>query len=222
MTLGSVFEKQAGRQREGEGRAGLDRRCAEGRFDRDAQTHGSAAPAAPRPAAPVPSARARAAAARDTTPPPRPSQRRLPRRTRSSGSSSRSQPTTSYRLHVDSLRSLMGIARSSDRVFTTPRPRPPRDTTRRLAIPLERGATRRVRRRRARPPGHDDLSLQHRAGPVSQHRTDNERDEAGLAYRYRSARCRHESIRDDRCRRSACCSRAPSSHRCSRARRVRS
>ena len=32
-------------------------------------------------------------------------------------------PATTYRLRADSLRSLLGIARSSDRVFITPRPK---------------------------------------------------------------------------------------------------
>jgi hypothetical protein len=39
-------------------------------------------------------------------------------------------PATSYRLRADSLLSLMGIYRSSDRVFSTPRARAPGDTTR--------------------------------------------------------------------------------------------
>ena len=45
-------------------------------------------------------------------------------------------PGTTYRLRADSLRSLMGIARTSDRVFIAPRPRsdstrPPGDSARR-------------------------------------------------------------------------------------------
>jgi hypothetical protein len=59
--------------------------------------------------------------------------------------------TTSYRLHADSLRSLLGIARSSDRVFTTSRPRPAVDTTKPPG-----DTTRRVPPRR--PPA-DDLAL---------------------------------------------------------------
>jgi hypothetical protein len=88
----------------------------------------------PRPAAPTPAApaatppRRTPGTPRDTTPPPKPS-----------------APTpetyvvvrvgrplaagTSYRVKVDSLRSLLGIARSSERVFTTPRERAPTDST---------------------------------------------------------------------------------------------
>jgi len=79
----------------------------------------------PRPPAPATPPRRPAGTPRDTTPPPKPTGPlpetyaviRLPRPL---------TVATSYRLRADSLQSLMGIARSSERVFTTPRtpPRP--------------------------------------------------------------------------------------------------
>lgn len=115
--------------------------------------------AAPRPAAPPP-ARRPAEAARDTAvPPPKPSVP-IPETYAILRLARPLAPMTSYRLHADSLRSLLGIARSSDRVFTTPRERAapdstrvpgdsarrPPDTTRRPAVPPRR------------PPPRDDLA----------------------------------------------------------------
>lgn len=84
---------------------------------------------APSPAPAAPPVRRPGAATRDTTPPPRPSV--PPPETYAIIALGRPlAAATSYRLHADSLRSLLGIVRSSDRVFTTARPRAPADTTR--------------------------------------------------------------------------------------------
>ena len=88
--------------------------------------------AAPRPAPPAPAPappRRPPGAARDTSPPPRPSAP-IPETYAVLKLSRPLAPATSYRLRADSLRSLMGIARSSDRVFTTPRPTAPDSTKR--------------------------------------------------------------------------------------------
>jgi hypothetical protein len=115
--------------------------------------------AAPRPVPPAAAPPRRPAVpvgpVRDTTPPPRPSvpspeTYAILRLTRPLATA------TSYRVHVDSLRSLMGIARSSDRVFITPptriapdSTRPPNDSARPPGTPPVR-----------RPPGQRELSLQ--------------------------------------------------------------
>ena len=65
----------------------------------------------------------------DTSPPPRPSAP-IPETYAVLRLGQQLAPASSYRLRADSLRSLMGIARSSDRVFTTPRARPAADSTR--------------------------------------------------------------------------------------------
>jgi hypothetical protein len=98
---------------------------------------------APRPPAPTPAPPRRPAA--DTTPPPRPSRPspetfvviRLERPL---------APAASYRLRAENLRNLMGIVRSSDRVFTTARARSAPDSVR----PDTAGAPPR------RPPGDGD------------------------------------------------------------------
>jgi hypothetical protein len=115
--------------------------------------------AAPRPVPPAAAPPRRPAVpvgpVRDTTPPPRPSvpspeTYAILRLTRPLATA------TSYRVHVDSLRSLMGIARSSDRVFITPptriapdSTRPPNDSARPPGTPPVR-----------RPPDQRELSLQ--------------------------------------------------------------
>ena len=86
-----------------------------------------AQPAAPQPVAPAVPPRRPAGTPRDTTPPPKPTGPlpetyaviRLPRPLAAGAS---------YRLRADSLRSLLGIARSSERVFTTPRAGARRDS----------------------------------------------------------------------------------------------
>jgi len=110
--------------------------------------------AAPTPAAPPSGTppRRRAGAARDTTPPPRPST--PPPETYAVIKVGRPlAPATSYRIHVDSLRSLMSIVRSSDRVFTTPRAGAANDTTK-----PPRGDSARPPVPTRRPPGRDDVS----------------------------------------------------------------
>ena len=94
----------------------------------------AAPPARPPTAAPTPARRPTPA---DTaTPPPKPSAP-IPETVAIVRLARPLAPATSYRLRADSLLSLMGIYRSSDRVFSTPRAgapgdsaRPPRDTTR--------------------------------------------------------------------------------------------
>ena len=66
-------------------------------------------------------------------------------------------PATTYRLRADSLRSLMGIARSSDRVFITPRQMT--DSTRARGDSARRPDSTRRPPPVRRPPLHDDLSL---------------------------------------------------------------
>jgi hypothetical protein len=86
--------------------------------------------AAPRPAPPAAAPpRQPPGPARDTTPPPRPSAP-IPETYAIIRLTRPLAPATPYRLHVDSLRNLMGVARSSDRVFTTPRARAAPDSTR--------------------------------------------------------------------------------------------
>ena len=106
--------------------------------------------AAPRPAPPpaaAPPRRLPAEPARDTTPPPKPSAP-IPETYAVIRLGRPLIPATSYRLHVDSVRSLMGVARSSDRVFTTPRTRAAPDSARPPATPPVR-----------RPPDRRELSL---------------------------------------------------------------
>ncbi len=85
--------------------------------------------AAPPTAAPAPPPRRPGVAPRDTTPPPRPSAP-IPETYAIVRLANLLAPATSYRLRVDSLRSLMGVVRSSERVFTTPRAAEPADSTR--------------------------------------------------------------------------------------------
>ena len=127
FALGSAYEKaQADSAR---AKAVQDSIAQARRADSIRRANPQAAPPPARPApAPAPPAR-RPGAARDTTPPPKPSAP-IPETYAIIKLGRALTSATSYRLHADSLRSLMGIARSSDRVFTTPRPRAPRDTTR--------------------------------------------------------------------------------------------
>lgn len=120
VTLGSAYE-----------RAQADSARARAVQDsiRAAQVADSVRRANPKPAVPTPPAPARRAPAvpRDTTPPPKPSAP-IPESYAILRLGQPLAPNASYRLHADSLRSLMGIARSSDRVFTTARAAAPRDT----------------------------------------------------------------------------------------------
>jgi hypothetical protein len=87
----------------------------------------AAPPARPPVAAPTPTRRP--GAADTTTPPPKPSAP-IPETFAVVRLARPLAPAASFRLRADSLLSLMGIYRSSDRVFTTPRARAPGDTTR--------------------------------------------------------------------------------------------
>ena len=99
-------------------------------------------PTPPRQAAPTPPPRR--AAADTTPPPPRPSAP-IPETYVVIRIGQPLAPAASYRLRAEALRNLMGFARSSDRVFTTPRARQPADT----AAPRPDSATAPPRR----PPG---------------------------------------------------------------------
>ena len=151
LALGSVYEKQQADS--ARAKAVQDSTLQAQRADSIRRANPRAAPA-PAPVTPPPAAPTAprpGAAARDTTPPPKPSVPspetyailRLGRAL---------APTTSYRLHADSLRSLMAIARSSDRVFTTARERPANDTTARPGGDTGRAPATPPRR----PPGRDD------------------------------------------------------------------
>ena len=127
---------------------------------RRADSVARANPQAPRPAppTPTPTPSRRPGTPRDTTPPPKPSAP-IPEAYAIITLGRPLAPATSYRLRVDSLKSMMGIARSSDRVFSTPRERPAADTAK------PRGDSTRPRpdsaRRPApvrRPPEGDDFA----------------------------------------------------------------
>ena len=105
----------------------------------------AAPPPAARPATPTPPP-ARRPAADTALPPPKPSAP-LPETYAMVTLTRPLPPGASYRLRADSLLSLMGIYRSSDRVFTTPRARPAGDSAR----PRQPGDTAAPPRR---PPGN--------------------------------------------------------------------
>jgi hypothetical protein len=150
FALGTAFEKQQADS--AHAKAVQDSIAAARRAD-------SIARANPRPPAPparapaVPPPGRRPGAARDTTPPPRPSQP-APETYAIIKLGRPLAPITSYRLRAENLQSLMGVLRSTDRVFTTERPRPARDTTK----PPPRPDSARPPVPTRRPPGHDDFS----------------------------------------------------------------
>ena len=146
LTLGTVHEKEQADSAKAKAARDSSERARKADSIRSANPQ--AAPRAAPPAA-APPTRRPGAPARDTTPPPKPSAP-IPDTYAILKLGRALAPTTSYRLHADSLRSLLGIARSSDRVFTTSRPQPARDTTKRP------GDTTKVPPRR--PPG-DDFAL---------------------------------------------------------------
>jgi len=119
VTMGSVYEKaQADSAR---AKAVADSIARVRAADSIARANPRAArPAQPAPAPTPPAQRRPAGPARDTTPPPKPSAP-IPETYAIIKLGRALAPATSYRLRGDSLRSLMGIARSSDRVFITPR-----------------------------------------------------------------------------------------------------
>ena len=126
VTLGSVYEKAQADS--AKAKATQDSIARARTADSIARANPQAARPAPPPAAPPPR-RAPARPARDTTPPPKPSAP-IPETFAVIKVVRPLAPASSYRLHADSLRSLMGIPRSSDRIFTTPRPRAAADSTR--------------------------------------------------------------------------------------------
>jgi len=135
VTLGSAFERA---------RADSARAKAVQDSIRAAQVADSVRRANPRPAAPAPAPPVQRppAAQRDTATPPLKPSVPIPESYVVLRLGRPLAPNTSYRLHADSLRSLTGVARSSDRVFTTPRAAPPdsgrADTTRPPAAPVRR------------------------------------------------------------------------------------
>jgi len=154
VTLGSVFEKvQADSAKAKEVADSIARA-------RQADSIARANPRAPRPAVPAqpqPPARRPGAAARDTTPRPKMSAP-IPETYAIIKLDRALKPATTYRLRADSLRSLMGIARSSDRVFITPRPGA--DSTRARGDSARRPDSTRRPPPARRPPEHDESSLQ--------------------------------------------------------------
>jgi len=151
VTLGSVFEKlQADSTKAKEVADSIARA-------RQADSIARANPRAPRPAAPTPApARRPGAAARDTTPRPKMSAP-IPETYAIIKLGRALVPATTYRLRADSLRSLMGIARSSDRVFIAPRHNA--DSTRARGDSARRPDSTRRPPPARRPPEHDELSF---------------------------------------------------------------
>ena len=150
VTLGSVFEKlQADSAKAKEVADSIARA-------RAADSIARANPRAARPPAPTPPARRPGAAARDTTPRPKMSAP-IPETYAIIKLGRALAPATTYRLRADSLRSLMGIARSSDRVFITPRQMT--DSTKARGDSARRPDSTRRPPPVRRPPLHDDLSL---------------------------------------------------------------
>lgn len=150
VTLGTAYEKEQADS----ARAKAIRDSTEQARKQDSirRANPAAAPPRPPPTVAAPPTRRPAAPARDTTPPPKPSAP-IPETYAIIRLGRALTPTTTYRMHADSLRSLLGIARSSDRVFTTSRPTPPRDSTKRP------GDTTKPPTPPRRPPGSDDLAL---------------------------------------------------------------
>jgi len=165
VTLGHAFEKQ---QADSARAKAVEDSIARAR---KADSAARANPQPPRPAPPTPTPARRPGTPRDTTPPPKPSAP-IPETYAIVKLGRPLAPATSYRLRADSLRSLMGIARSSDRVFSTPRERPAADTTKPRgdsARPRPDSARRPDSTRRPdsarppapvrRPPDHEDFAL---------------------------------------------------------------
>jgi hypothetical protein len=153
LALGTAYEKQQADS--ARAKAVRDSTEQAQRADSIRRANPRAAPApAPVPVTPpgaAPPPRRTGAGARDTTPAPKPSVP-SPETYAVIRIGRPLAPVTSYRLHVDSLRSLMAIVRSSDRVFTTSRERPATDTTARPGRDTGRPPATPPRR----PPARDD------------------------------------------------------------------
>jgi hypothetical protein len=150
VTLGSVFEKlQADSAKAKEVADSITRA-------RQADSIARANPRAPRPPA-TPPARRPGGAARDTIPRPKMSAP-IPETYAIIKLGRALVPATTYRLRADSLRSLMGITRSSDRIFIAPRHTA--DSTRARGDSARRpDSTRRPPTPPRRPPERDDVSF---------------------------------------------------------------
>jgi hypothetical protein len=116
VLVGSAYEKELDDSVRAKVRR--DSLTAAARADSIRRANPQAAP--PRPTPPVQLPRRPAA---DTTPPPRPSAP-IPETYAVIRLGRPVLPVTSYRVRAEGLRNLMGVYRSSDRVFTTPRARP--------------------------------------------------------------------------------------------------
>jgi hypothetical protein len=117
VLVGSAYQKQL--EDSLKAKAARDSATAAATADSIRRANPQAAPP-PRPTPPVQPPRGPAA---DTTPPPRPSAP-VPETFAIIRLGQPVKPATSYRVRAEVLRNLMGIARSSDRVFTTARARP--------------------------------------------------------------------------------------------------
>jgi hypothetical protein len=147
VTLGTVFEKaQADSAKAKEVADSITRA-------RQADSIARANPRAARPSAPPPPARR---ATRDTIPRPKMTAP-IPETYAIIKLGRALVPATTYRLRADSLRSLMNIARSSDRIFITPRHT---DSTKARGDSARRpDSTRRPPTPPRRPPERDDVSF---------------------------------------------------------------
>ncbi len=112
----------------------------------------AAAPKRPAPQVPTrrPQAPTRADTAKKQEPPPKPS-KPSPGTEYVIKVATPLKPGTSYRLHADSVRNLLGRARTSERQFTTPKPAPPSDSTKAKRPTNARADTTRGRRPAVRP-----------------------------------------------------------------------
>jgi hypothetical protein len=126
VLVGSAFEKQE--QDSAKAKAARDSVRQAEIADSTRRANPQAAPR-PVPPPPAPPRRPPATPARDTTPPPKPS-RPIPETYVVIRLTKPLAPLSSYRLHADAVRNLLGVVRSSDRVFTTPRARQAPDSTR--------------------------------------------------------------------------------------------
>ncbi|HVD04496.1 MAG TPA: hypothetical protein VNB89_00695, partial [Gemmatimonadaceae bacterium] len=102
-------------------------------------------------------ARGRAAAPVDTVPLPKPT-RPLPKTRLNLRLAKLLKPATTYRLRATDIRGLLGNARTSDKLFTTPKPPEPAPTdSTRPTTPRPRSSADSLRRTPARPTGIDSL-----------------------------------------------------------------
>ena len=151
VTLGSVFEKLQADSAKAKAVADSIERARRA----DSIARANPRPARPAPTPPQPPAARPGAAARDTLPRPKMSAP-VPETYAIIKLGRALAPATTYRLRADSLRSLMGIARSSDRVFITPRHT---DSTKARGDSARRPDSTRRPPPARRPPEQDELSF---------------------------------------------------------------